>query len=352
MRWYRMQLRWSDNKSSPGAEADLAACRAMLRGGSRSFHAASLLLPRKVYEPAAALYAFCRQADDAIDMDGGCVAALHARLQRVYARVPLPYCADRALATVVATHSIPIALPQALLEGFAWDAEGRRYEDLPALLEYAARVAGSVGAMMAMLMGVRAPDVVARACELGVAMQLSNIARDVGEDARAGRLYLPLQWMREAGIEPEQFIAAPVFSPALGGVVARLLGVAEELYARGGSGVACLPRACRPGIAAARFLYAEIGHELMRRGLDSVGARTVVPGPRKLTLLGCVALELRPRRSPWHIPALSEVQFLVDAVMAAPRPREAPARQKSFDERMAWLVDLFTRLGDREQWES
>jgi phytoene synthase len=324
----------------------------MLRGGSRSFHAASLLLPRKVYEPAAALYAFCRQADDAIDVVGGCVDALNERLQLVYAGMPLPYCADRALAAVVASHDIPIALPRALLEGFAWDEQGRRYEDLPALLEYAGRVAGSVGAMMAMLMGVRAPDIIARACELGVAMQLSNIARDVGEDARAGRLYLPLRWMREAGIEPAQFIAAPEFSTALGGVVARLLRVAEGLYGRGGKGIACLPFACRPGIAAARFLYAEIGHELARRGLDSVGARTVVPGPRKLALLGRAALEAMPRRSPRHIPALHEVEFLVDAVVSVPRQREAPARQKNFDERVAWLVDLFTRLGDREQWES
>ena len=97
----------------------------------------------------------------------------------------------------------------------AWPGtrEVRRYETLQDLDAYAARVAGSVGAMMTLVMGQRAPEIVARACDLGVAMQLTNIARDVGEDARAGRLYLPLQWLREAGIDPDAWLAKPVFTP-------------------------------------------------------------------------------------------------------------------------------------------
>ena len=98
-------------------------------------------------------------------------------------------------------------MPDALFEGLQWDCEGRRYEDLEALHAYAARVAGAVGVMMALLMGVRDADALARACDLGVAMQLTNIARDVGEDARAGRLYLPLDWLREAGLDPAAFLA-------------------------------------------------------------------------------------------------------------------------------------------------
>ncbi len=91
--------------------------------------------------------------------------------------------ADRVFADVVAKFSIPRELPEALLEGLAWDAEVRRYETLQDLGAYAARVAGSVGAMMTLVMGQRAPEIVGRACDLGVAMQLTNIARDVGEDA-------------------------------------------------------------------------------------------------------------------------------------------------------------------------
>ena len=201
-----MRQNWLDS-------ADLNACADLLRGGSRSFFAASLLLPRRVHEPATALYAFCRVADDLIDNGGGdpaaALLALRARLDAAYAGRPRPAAADRALAATVLRHAIPRTLLDALLEGFAWDAAARRYDSLADLEAYAARVAGAVGAMMAMLMGERSAEGVARACDLGIAMQLSNIARDVGEDARAGRLYLPLDWMRAAGIDADAWLAPP-----------------------------------------------------------------------------------------------------------------------------------------------
>jgi phytoene synthase len=335
-----------------GYRADLAACRTLLCGGSRSFHAASLLLPRAVRDPATALYAFCRLADDAIDQDGGRPAAL-ARLRDRLARAcdgrPLPIPADRALAAVLARFAIPRAIPEALLEGFAWDAAGRRYETLTDLTDYAVRVAGTVGAMMAMLMGVRAPAIVARACDLGVAMQLSNIARDIGEDAAAGRLYLPLQWLREAGIDPGLWLARPEFSPALGAVVERLLSHADVLYARAGSGVRRLPPACRPGIGAARLLYAEIGHEVRRRGGNSVAGRAVVPGRRKLALLGRSLVE---SVLPWPLSPdapLPEARFLVDAVAAAPPAAPVPPQPWIVEDRLVWVLDLFERLAQREE---
>ena len=130
------------------AATDIAACRALLRGGSRTFHAASLVLPRKVAEPAIALYAFCRLADDAVDIghDNGrdraaAVARLRDRLDRVYRSHPLPHAADRAFAAVVMQFGVPRALPEALLDGLAWDAQSRRYENLYDLQAYAARVA-------------------------------------------------------------------------------------------------------------------------------------------------------------------------------------------------------------------
>jgi phytoene synthase len=147
-----------------------------------------------VRDSATALYAFCRLADDAIDegdTETGArtraLATLAQRLDAAYTGRPHDDPADRAFAQIVAQHHIPRAVPEALLEGFAWDLQGRRYETLADLHDYAARVAGTVGVMMAMLMGVRAPAALARACDLGIAMQLTNIARDVGEDARAGR---------------------------------------------------------------------------------------------------------------------------------------------------------------------
>jgi phytoene synthase len=335
------------------AKADIAACRALLKGGSRTFHAVSLVLPRKVADPAIALYAFCRLADDAVDLGhdrAAAVEALRSRLDQVYRAQPCAHPADRAFAAVVQQFSIPRALPEALLDGFAWDASSRRYETLDELTDYAARVAGSVGAMMTLVMGRRAPDIVARACDLGVAMQLTNIARDVGEDARAGRLYLPLQWLREAGIDPEAWLARPTFTPDIAKIVERLLHAADVLYARSGAGIAHLPRTCRPGIHAARALYAEIGREVERAGLNSVAQRAVVSNGRKLAVLSARLMgsgAATPRLSQTALPA---VVFLIDAVEAAALPpRGGAERLRPVEDRVVWVLDLFTRLEHRDR---
>jgi phytoene synthase len=335
--------------------ADLAACAALLRQGSRTFHAASKLLPSNVRAPAVALYSFCRLADDAVDGGGGAAAleAMRQRLADAYAGQPAPTPADRAFAWVVEAFDIPAALPEALLEGFAWDAGGRRYETLADLEAYAARVAGSVGAMMSVLMRARQPEVLARACDLGIAMQFTNIARDVGEDARLGRLYLPLSWMREAGLDPDVWLAQPVFSAELAAVIARVLEAAERLYARSSAGIAELPIFCRPGMHAARLLYAEIGREVQRRGLDAVSQRAVVRPSRKAALLPSVLLAAAsaPTTSGREA-ALGAARFLVEA---AARPAAGPVnvagyRARRFEERVVWLLSLFERLerGERQ----
>jgi len=270
---------------------DLAACEELMRGGSKSFFAASSLLPQHVRMPSIALYAFCRVADDAIDEntdDPLAMSKLRARLDAIYAGEPGEIIEDRAMAMVVHRYGLPRTLPEALIEGFAWDAEGRIYETLDELQHYCARVAGSVGAMMAMVMGVRDPHALARACELGNAMQLTNIARDVGEDARNGRLYLPRAWMREEGLNPDAWLRAPVFNESLARVVARLLAEADRLYQRGATGISALPRDCRGAILAAATIYAEIGNEIAGNAMDSVNQRAIVGSARKLTLL-CIA---------------------------------------------------------------
>ena len=332
-------------------QADLAACRAALRQGSKTFLAASLLLPRGVHEPASALYAFCRLADDAVDEQGdraGAVERLRERLRLAYAGTPQDEPADRALAVVVARHHIPVALFDALLEGFEWDLQGRRYDTLDGLHDYAARVAGTVGAMMALLMGVRSAEGLARASELGLAMQLSNIARDVGEDARMGRLYLPREWMAEAGLDADAWLARPVFSPALGTVVKRLLDAAEALYDRVGDGVALLPLACRPGINAARFMYAEIGNEVARRGLDSVSSRAHVAGSRKAWLLLRSVAQLAPASAARALPPIAATRFLVDAALAT-SPRVDLSPRRGITDRLIWTAELFARLEQRER---
>ncbi len=324
---------------------DNEACRELMRGGSKSFFLASLLLPPRVRTQARSLYAFCRVADDAIDNSDQPARALdelHRRLDAIYRGAPGPDPADRALAAVVAAQSLPRPLLDALLDGFAWDAQVRRYETIEDLHAYAARVAGTVGVMMALLMETRDACALARACELGVAMQLTNIARDVGEDARHGRLYLPLAWMREAGLDPDAWLAAPRFDPRVAGVIARLLAEADRLYARGECGVAALPRDCRPAIQSARLVYAEIGHALARDGHNAVHRRTVVGRGRKLALMlrGAAAWAVPPGR-PMDVgatsPPLPAVQFLVDAAATDDLP------QRTFYQRTLRVVSLLER---------
>ncbi|WP_428483699.1 phytoene/squalene synthase family protein [Rhodopila sp.] len=340
---------WSETEA-----ADMAACRVLLRGGSKSFDVASRLLPKSVCDPAVALYAFCRVADDAIDQGGGggSLQWLRERLALAYDGRPLPLATDRAFARIVDRFAIPRALPEALLEGFAWDAEGRRYQTLSALHGYAVRVAGTVGAMMAVLMGVRDAERLAAAIDLGVAMQLSNIARDVGDDARNGRLYLPLDWLLEAGIDPDGFLAAPRHSPALGRVIRRLLTTADQYYRRAGAGIARLPLACRLGIGAARLLYAEIGQEVSRRGLDAISERAVVSGRRKAWVLATglsgILLPLRPLSTA----SVPEGAFLVEAVVQmTPHAGFSDAAAPWWDlvERLRWTIDLFERMEQRER---
>ncbi len=331
----------------PTPGIDLAACEELMRGGSKSFFAASSLLPQRVRMPAIALYAFCRVADDAIDEhddDPMAMQKLQQRLAAIYDGQPAAIIEDRAMAMVASRYGLPRELPEALLEGFAWDAAGRHYETIEDLHHYCARVAGSVGAMMAMIMGITNPHALARACELGNAMQLTNIARDVGEDARNGRLYLPRAWMREAGIDPDAWLVCPQFTPALGDVIGRLLLEADRLYQRGASGVAALPRDCRGAILAASTIYAEIGRVIADRQMNSVTSRAVVGSTRKLTLL-CIAKARAqlPTRCDTDAP-LPAIQFLIDACALGAERKVNGITPKSFDERCEWVIDLFERL--------
>ena len=329
---------------------DMAACEELMRGGSKSFFAASSLLPQRIRTAAIALYAFCRVADDAIDLhpdDPHAMQHLLQRLDNVYAGRPGNIIEDRALAMVVRTHKLPRELPAALLEGFAWDAAGRCYETIDELHDYCARVAGSVGAMMALIMGVKNKQVLARACELGNAMQLTNIARDVGEDARNGRLYLPRSWMREAGIDPQAWLANPVFTPQLASVIGRVLLEADRLYKQASTGVAALPRDCRSAILAAAMIYSEIGQVVAKNCMNSIDDRAVVSKARKLTLL-CLAKTRAqlPSRCDMQTPPLHAITFLIHACEnnAQQVVNISTPIERNFDERVEWMIDLFERL--------
>jgi 15-cis-phytoene synthase len=162
---------------------------------------------------------------------------------------------------------------------------------------------------------------------------------------------LPLTWMRETGIDPEAFLSHPIYSTALAGVVDRLLRVADLHYAASESAIVRLPATCRPGIMAARMLYAEIGREVERAGCNSVDRRAVVAPLHKAVLM---AKAMTALMSPATTAALlPEADFLIDAVGAGPAmPRRFDEDRLPWwdlDRRLVWLLDLFERLERREQ---
>jgi phytoene synthase len=332
-------------------DQDLQACVNMMRGGSKSFFAAAKLLPQRVRAASVALYAFCRVADDLIDEGESTDTALQElkqRLDAIYSGQPQGFLEDHALAMVAQQYQLPRAMLEALIEGFEWDAQGRIYETIEDVHQYGARVAGSVGAMMCWIMGPRHSSALARACELGVAMQLTNIARDVGEDARNGRLYLPQAWMREAGIDPQSWLAAPEFSNALQSVIARVLQEAENLYLKANAGIAELPRDCRAAILAARLIYAEIGNQLRREGFDSVNHRTVVGTARKLALLGQSKIQ-----AAWiaaekqSAPPLEAIRYLIEGCAASELGlpvKDKLVTSRSMVQKIEWMLILCERL--------
>ncbi len=330
---------------------DVQACRVAIRGGSRSFYAASLLMPSQYRDRAYALYGFCRFADDEVDDGDDPLAAcrrLSERLSRIYDGKPGDSAVDRAFADVVRECDIPKALPAALIEGFAWDAAERRYETLSDVRAYGARVASSVGAMMALVMGVRSTEALARACDLGVAMQLTNIARDVGEDARNGRLYLPRAWFAEARIDPDAWLASPSFNAQVAEFVRRLLAEADRLYARARPGIAYLPKRCRPAIHAASRIYREIGVEAERARFDTVNRRVVTSTGRKLQLGLAALADAALGGRDTDLEPLPEVRFLVDATPPAPVPDTLPSWWR-VDEDWGRVVTILYEAKERER---
>ena len=290
--------------------AAITACRQEMARGSKSFTLASRLLPRGVGDDAAALYAWCRRADDAVDAPGA--RDRHAELDRlrreldlVYRGATLAEPALAAFAAVVRAREVPREYPEALLDGMAADAHGACPDGAIDLLRYCFQVASTVGLMMCHVMGLSDPAARRRAAHLGIAMQLTNVCRDVEEDWRLGRRYLPATllaahgagWLAE--VEPgSRPLPARARAP-LAACVRALLGDADRFYRSGDAGLAALPWRAAIGVRAARLVYAAIGGELARRGHDVLAGRAVVSGGRKLALAARAigaSLLVAPRR--------------------------------------------------------
>ena len=292
------------------------ASRETIQKGSSSFAAAAALFSAETRADAEMLYAWCRYCDDVIDgqeLGHGMVApgpdAGQARLQALYAQTRAALAGEptadpnfAAFQRVALRRHIPEAYAIQLIDGFAMDVAERRYETLEDTLDYCWHVAGVVGVMMALVMGVAPDDLptLRRAQDLGLAFQLTNIARDVIEDAGNGRVYLPAAWLTEAGV-PAQGVASAEHRAAVFAVTQRLLAVAEPYYASAVSGLAALPWRSAWAIAAARGVYRQIGVEVLKRGTHAWDERVSTSTGAKAWLAlqgGVMAVASRGRASP------------------------------------------------------
>jgi phytoene synthase len=278
-----------------------------IRVGSKSFAAAARLFDAHTRRGVLMLYAWCRHCDDTVDgqelghntaasatLDAAAqrrlLDALHQETRRAYAGEPMSHPAFAAFQDVALAHAIPQQFAYDHLGGFAMDVAGTHYDTIDDLLRYCYHVAGVVGLMMASIMGVKDPAVLDRACDLGLAFQLTNIARDLVEDAAVGRHYAPAAWLLDAGIPPGEAGLAQ-HRARLAQVAARLVDHAEPYYDSAAAGIAALPLRSAWAIATARNVYRQIGIEVKRRGPHAWDERVGTSRAAKLRLLAKGALQ-------------------------------------------------------------
>mgnify|MGYP000899658456 CR=1 FL=1 len=273
------------------ARALLAECQEVLSHHAKTFRWAQWFLSEQARQDSALVYAWCRAVDDAVDEASSAVVAEEAlrrwesELEEARPRGPL----TEAYVRLCHRRGIGLEPARALLSGARSDLGRVRLESDAELSLYCYRVAGTVGLMMAGLLGapVRAHR---HAVDLGRAMQLTNLCRDVLEDARRGRIYLPSERLREQGLDGERLLASPQTWSAeerqrLARVVLGLLREADALYDSGREGLADLPPRAALAIAIAARLYQGIGHRLRsHHGGDPLHGRTRVPLGEKLLL--------------------------------------------------------------------
>lgn len=291
----------------------LFEARRTIARGSQSFAAAARLFDPQTRARAMLLYAWCRACDDAVDGQSlgsllrhpvddpaARLAFIETETRAALAGARVSHPAFAGLARIAAETGLPPVFPEQHLAGFRSDVEGRVYRGLDDLLGYAYAVAGAVGVMMSWIMGPRDAATLDRAADLGIAFQLTNIARDIVPDAEAGRIYLPRHWLAEEGV-PERRIADPAYRPALARLARRLVTAAEPYYASAGEGLAALPFRSAWAVAAARGVYRRIGTEVVRLGPAAWDGRVATSPAAKAALCAAAlagAVSSRASREP------------------------------------------------------
>lgn len=309
------------------SDAVVATSREIIEKGSKSFAAASKLFDPYTRESAFMLYAWCRYCDDQIDgqelgfdQQADTKEAQLERLDALYDETRRAMAGEStdnpvfaALQRVVERHAMPERYPLELLQGFKMDVDEWQYQSIEDTLLYCYHVAGVVGVMMAIVMGVDDEPTLDRACDLGLGFQLTNICRDIIEDAENGRVYLPTDWLDAAGV-PQDGVADPDHRAAVFSVAERMLDTADAYYDSAYYGISRLPMRSAWAIATARGVYRDIGWKVRKKGAHAWDSRVVVSKPRKLMWVAaggltaaysCGALRGRPfpdRGSLWTRP--------------------------------------------------
>lgn len=269
-----------------------------IAAGSKSFDTAAKLFDADTRRSVLMLYAWCRHCDDVIDdqalgFNTGVasqtaaqerLASLEAQTRQAYAGEQMQAPAFAAFQEVALKHDIPPRRAFEHLEGFAMDVREEHYATFEDTLRYCYHVAGVVGLMMAQVMCVRDERVLDRACDLGLAFQLTNIARDIVEDAHAGRCYLPASWLAEEGLTVKT-LGDPTCRPQVARLAERLVSEAEPYYASAKVGLAGLPLRSACAIATAHGVYRRIGLKVKLAGAHAWDQRQSTNRQEKLALL-------------------------------------------------------------------
>lgn len=297
--------------ATPAHRAALvAAARTSIAKGSKSFNAASRLFDRRTRERAWLLYAWCRRCDDIADgQDHGHalsrVEDAPARIEAMAAMTdaalrgePTGDAAFDALGLVARETGIPATLAHDVIAGFRLDADDWRPRGEADLYRYCYHVAGAVGCMMAVVMGVDPADdaTLDRACDLGIAFQLANIARDIEEDDRAGRCYLPIEWLVEMDIPPGQHMKPP-FRTRLVLLVKRLTDAAQRHEASASVGAAALSFRSAWAVLSAAKIYGDIGRKVAAAGAHAWDHRVTTSRVEKAAAIATGLVGARRRSS-------------------------------------------------------
>jgi len=300
----RAQLVWSDvgqedlprpeshaaRDTAAGDAIDWRLCTAITRFHARTFFLASHWLPPGRRRAIHATYAFCRIADDIADHSRDPAAAARA-LDAWERQLTAPtHPVAVAFAAARARYGVPVAPARDLITGVRMDLGPCRFATWDELRCYWYHVAGTVGLMVAPILGCEDEAALPYAVDLGIAMQLTNILRDVSEDARRGRLYLPLDELAAFGCDPEAILCGRP-SGRFQELVAFQMARARNLYAQARRGIPALSPAGRLTTLAASEFYATILTSIEERDYDVFGARAYVPNGRKLAALPSVAAD-------------------------------------------------------------